>query len=75
MSDPKMIKEIINTVTIPVMAKARIGHFVECQVRPIPALDCLFQHTHVEKENSGDERRSIADEVITDSRSHWSRLH
>ena len=32
MSDPKMIKEIMDTVTIPVMAKARIGHFVECQV-------------------------------------------
>ena len=33
MSDPQMIKEIIQAVTIPVMAKARIGHFVECQVR------------------------------------------
>jgi len=33
MSDPKMIKEIMDAVTIPVMAKARIGHFVECQVR------------------------------------------
>ena len=32
MSDPKMIKEIMDAVTIPVMAKARIGHFVECQV-------------------------------------------
>ena len=32
MSDPKMIKEIMEAVTIPVMAKARIGHFVECQV-------------------------------------------
>lgn len=32
MSDPKMIKEIMESVTIPVMAKARIGHFVECQV-------------------------------------------
>lgn len=32
MSDPHMIKQIIDTVTIPVMAKARIGHFVECQV-------------------------------------------
>lgn len=32
MSDPKMIGEIMATVTIPVMAKARIGHFVECQV-------------------------------------------
>jgi hypothetical protein len=35
MSDPQMIKEIMDTVTIPVMAKARIGHFVECQVRPL----------------------------------------
>lgn len=32
MSDPNMIKEIMDSVTIPVMAKARIGHFVECQV-------------------------------------------
>lgn len=32
MSDPGMIKEIIAEVTIPVMAKARIGHFVEAQI-------------------------------------------
>jgi pyridoxal 5'-phosphate synthase pdxS subunit len=32
MSDPTMIDEIINAVSIPVMAKARIGHFVEAQV-------------------------------------------
>lgn len=32
MSDPSMIKEIMASVTIPVMAKARIGHFVECQI-------------------------------------------
>merc|ERR1719219_1031197 len=32
MSDPAMIKEIIKAVTIPVMAKARIGHFVEAQI-------------------------------------------
>ena len=32
MSDPDMIDSIINTVSIPVMAKARIGHFVEAQV-------------------------------------------
>lgn len=32
MSDPGMIKEIQAAVTIPVMAKARIGHFVECQI-------------------------------------------
>ena len=29
MSDPAMIKKIQEAVTIPVMAKARIGHFVE----------------------------------------------
>jgi len=32
MSDPQMIKEIIAAVTIPVMAKARIGHFAEAQI-------------------------------------------
>jgi pyridoxal 5'-phosphate synthase pdxS subunit len=32
MSDPSMIEEIIESVSIPVMAKARIGHFVEAQV-------------------------------------------
>ena len=32
MSDPSMIEEIKQAVTIPVMAKARIGHFVEAQV-------------------------------------------
>ncbi len=32
MSDPKVIQEIQETVTIPVMAKARIGHFAEAQV-------------------------------------------
>ncbi len=37
MSDPQMIQEIQATVTIPVMAKARIGHFAEAQV--LQALD------------------------------------
>jgi len=32
MADPVKIQEIMDTVTIPVMAKARIGHFVEAQV-------------------------------------------
>lgn len=39
MSDPGMIKEIMEAVTIPVMAKARIGHFVECQVCENNSLD------------------------------------
>jgi pyridoxal 5'-phosphate synthase pdxS subunit len=32
MSDPKLILEIMEAVTIPVMAKCRIGHFVEAQI-------------------------------------------
>ncbi len=32
MSDPALIEEIMTAVTIPVMAKARIGHFVEAQI-------------------------------------------
>jgi pyridoxal 5'-phosphate synthase pdxS subunit len=32
MSDPRLIDDIIATVSIPVMAKARIGHFVEAQI-------------------------------------------
>ncbi|KAF9028023.1 vitamin B6 biosynthesis protein [Hymenopellis radicata] len=32
MSDPAMIKEIVAAVTVPVMAKVRIGHFVEAQI-------------------------------------------
>src|SRR5438552_17755297 len=32
MSDPELIHQIIDAVTIPVMAKCRIGHFVEAQI-------------------------------------------
>ncbi|KAF1981280.1 vitamin B6 biosynthesis protein [Aulographum hederae CBS 113979] len=58
MSDPQMIKEIMETVTIPVMAKARIGHFVECQILEAIGVDYIDEsevltpadHTHhVEK--------------------------
>merc|ERR1719480_435466 len=41
MSDPKMINEIINAVSIPVMAKARIGHFVEAQILQQLGVDCV----------------------------------
>jgi len=40
MSDPDMIQEIKDTVSIPVMAKCRIGHFAEAQV--IQALEVDF---------------------------------
>lgn len=41
MSDPKMIKEIQNAVSIPVMAKCRIGHFVEAQVLQAIEIDYI----------------------------------
>ncbi|CAI6333292.1 unnamed protein product [Periconia digitata] len=41
MSDPQMIKEIMDAVTIPVMAKARIGHFVECQILEALGVDYI----------------------------------
>ncbi len=41
MSDPRMIKEIIAAVTIPVMAKARIGHFVEAQILEALGVDYI----------------------------------
>jgi len=41
MSDPAMIKEIMATVTIPVMAKARIGHFVEAQILEALGVDYI----------------------------------
>jgi len=58
MSDPKMIEEIQKTVSIPVMAKCRIGHFAEAQV--LEALEVDFidesevltpadEHNHVWK--------------------------
>ncbi len=41
MSDVSLIKAIIETVTIPVMAKARIGHFVEAQVLQALGVDYI----------------------------------
>lgn len=40
-SDPRMIKEIINAVSIPVMAKVRIGHFVEAQILEALGVDYI----------------------------------
>lgn len=60
MSDPAMIKEIMATVTIPVMAKARIGHIVECQILEAIGVDYIDESEvltpadpiyHVEKDS------------------------
>merc|ERR1712178_394819 len=41
MSDPKLIKEILDSVTVPVMAKARIGHFAEAAILQSLDVDCI----------------------------------
>ncbi len=41
MADPKKIREIMDTVTIPVMAKVRIGHFVEAQILESMGVDMI----------------------------------
>ena len=41
MSDPEMIQGIIEAVTIPVMAKSRIGHFVEAQILEAIGVDYI----------------------------------
>jgi pyridoxal 5'-phosphate synthase pdxS subunit len=41
MSDPGMIAEIIASVSIPVMAKCRIGHFVEAQILEVLGIDYI----------------------------------
>lgn len=60
MSDPKMILEIKNAISIPVMAKCRIGHFVEAQILEAIGIDFIDESEvltpadyegHVDKRN------------------------
>lgn len=41
MADPKIIEEVMNSVSIPVMAKARIGHFVEARILESMGVDYI----------------------------------
>jgi len=58
MSDPELILQIKEAVTIPVMAKCRIGHFVEAEILQALGVDCIDEsevltpadeHYHVNK--------------------------
>jgi pyridoxal 5'-phosphate synthase pdxS subunit len=58
MSDPGLIQSIMDTVTIPVMAKCRIGHFVEAQILEAIGVDYIDEsevltpadeHHHIDK--------------------------
>jgi pyridoxal 5'-phosphate synthase pdxS subunit len=41
MADPSLIERIMDSVSIPVMAKVRIGHFVEAQILEAIGVDCI----------------------------------
>src|SRR5436309_6449990 len=58
MSDPALVQAIMEAVTIPVMAKARIGHFVEAQILEALGIDYIDEsevltpadeHYHIDK--------------------------
>ena len=60
MSDPALIKGIQSAVSIPVMAKVRIGHFVEAQVLEALEVDCIDESevlTPADEEFHVDKRR------------------
>jgi len=60
MADPQKVKEIINTVTIPVMAKCRIGHFTEAQVLETLGVDMVDESevlTPADEENHIEKKR------------------
>src|SRR5450631_894011 len=57
MSDPELIEGIQAVVTIPVMAKARIGHFAEAQVLQALGVDYIDEsevHTPADEANHSD---------------------
>jgi pyridoxal 5'-phosphate synthase pdxS subunit len=60
MADPQKIKEIVNAVTIPVMAKCRIGHFAEAQVLEALGVDMADESevlTPADEEDHIDKRK------------------
>lgn len=60
MSDPKKIKEIQNAVSIPVMAKCRIGHFVEAMILESLEIDYIDESevlTPADNENHIDKKK------------------
>jgi len=60
MADPKIILEIMDAVTIPVMAKARIGHFVEAQILEALGVDYIDESevlTPADEENHIDKHK------------------
>lgn len=62
MADPQKIKEIMETVTIPVMAKCRIGHFAEAQVLEALGVDMVDESevlTPADEESHIDKKKFV----------------
>jgi pyridoxal 5'-phosphate synthase pdxS subunit len=53
MADPSKVREIIDAVSIPVMAKVRIGHFVEAQILESLGVDMItkVKFSHLQMKN------------------------
>src|SRR5258708_16993462 len=62
MSDPDLIRAIMEAVTIPVMAKCRIGHFVEAQILQALGIDYIDES---EVLTPADEENHIAKHPFT----------
>src|ERR1035441_4553665 len=71
MASPKLIKQIIAAVSIPVMAKARIGHFVEAQILQQIGVDFIDES---EVLTPADETHHIDKHAFTRSEEHTSEL-
>src|SRR3546814_13214962 len=89
MSDPDMIDSIIEAVSIPVMAKARIGHFAEAQVLQSLGVDYIDESevltpadyaNHIDKWDFTvpfvrSEERRVGQGCVSTCRSRWSPYH
>jgi pyridoxal 5'-phosphate synthase pdxS subunit len=62
MADPEMVKSIVDSVTIPVMAKCRIGHFAEAQILQEIGVDMVDESevlTPADEDNHIDKKKFI----------------
>ena len=75
MSDPDMIDQIINAVSIPVMAKARIGHFVEAQILESLKVDYIDESEVLSPADYINHIDNRCSNNHNDSCHHYSRNH
>ena len=75
MADPTVIEAIMKAVTIPVMAKCRIGHFVEAQVLEALGVDFIDESEVLTRESHDHSQRSRRrGEVSRPARDHSACL-